>query len=158
MGTVPVQHGGMAGGTINTARQLGYAIGIAVLGSVFATRAADSLHALPGSSATAHDLAGGQAPRLLASAGNGRALLDTQLHHASIAGIHGAFLVAGLAGLVSAAVVWLTVRNPAPAPPTWSTDAADASSGQSDEKAAGAAVDTPATVPVGARPQAPDGS
>ena len=39
MSAVPVQRGGMAAGAVNTARQLGFAFGIAALGSVFATRA-----------------------------------------------------------------------------------------------------------------------
>ena len=101
MSAVPVQRGGMAAGAVNTARQLGYAIGIAVLGSVFAARAADSLHAFPGNEKLAHGLAGGQAPALLAQAGSGAGALDTALQNAAISGLDGAFLVAGLAGLVA---------------------------------------------------------
>ncbi|PRY27522.1 EmrB/QacA subfamily drug resistance transporter [Pseudosporangium ferrugineum] len=39
MGSVPPQRGGMAAGAVNTARQLGFAIGIAILGTVFASQA-----------------------------------------------------------------------------------------------------------------------
>ena len=35
MATVPSQHSGMAAGAVNTARQLGLALGIAILGSVY---------------------------------------------------------------------------------------------------------------------------
>jgi hypothetical protein len=35
MSAVPPRSGGMAAGAVSTARQLGYAFGIAVLGSVF---------------------------------------------------------------------------------------------------------------------------
>ena len=40
MSAVPVRSGGMAAGAVNTMRQLGYAFGIAVLGSVFSARVA----------------------------------------------------------------------------------------------------------------------
>jgi EmrB/QacA subfamily drug resistance transporter len=42
MSAVPHKRAGMAGGALNTFRQLGYALGIAVLGTVFAHRAASS--------------------------------------------------------------------------------------------------------------------
>ncbi|MFC0599570.1 MFS transporter [Streptomyces palmae] len=38
MATVPAERAGMAGGTLNTARQLGFALGVAVLGTVFSNR------------------------------------------------------------------------------------------------------------------------
>ncbi|HVX08375.1 MAG TPA: hypothetical protein VHB92_10645, partial [Humibacter sp.] len=109
----------MAAGAINTARQLGYGIGIAVLGTVFASRAA---HSLPGAPASvAHDLAGGQAPRLLAQAGPNRAALDAALHRASISGIDGAWLVAGISGVLAGLLVWALVRPQPNAPaPEWS--------------------------------------
>jgi hypothetical protein len=43
MGAVGPHRGGMAGGAVTTPRQLGFAIGIAVLGTVFAARAEDQL-------------------------------------------------------------------------------------------------------------------
>ncbi len=111
MAAVPVQRGGMASGAVNTARQLGYAIGIAVLGSVFAARAASDLATLPENETLAHALAGGQTPALLAQAGSGRAALQDSLHHAAIVGIDGAFLVAGIAGVVTAAIVAVLLRS-----------------------------------------------
>ncbi|MER7150835.1 MFS transporter, partial [Streptomyces lydicus] len=47
LGAAPPQRAGMASGAVNTFRQLGYALGIALLGTVFA----DALHGLgPGAS------------------------------------------------------------------------------------------------------------
>jgi MFS family permease len=43
MSLVPADRGGMAAGAVNTTRQLGFAFGIAALGSVFAARAQNSL-------------------------------------------------------------------------------------------------------------------
>ena len=45
MGAVPIKRGGMASGMVNTMRQLGFAIGIAVLGSLFVARAAATFQA-----------------------------------------------------------------------------------------------------------------
>lgn len=56
LGAVPPQRAGMASGAMNTFQQLGYALGIAVLGTVFA----DALHGVhPGA---AQQRAGGSAP------------------------------------------------------------------------------------------------
>jgi EmrB/QacA subfamily drug resistance transporter len=119
MASVPVQRGGMAAGAVNTFRQLGYAIGIAVLGSVFASQAATSLRGRSGSEDLAHELASGQAQRLLAQAGPGRAALDDALQSAATSAVHQVFLVSGLLGLAGSVVVLLMVRRPAPsqAPP-----------------------------------------
>jgi EmrB/QacA subfamily drug resistance transporter len=118
MSAVSFERFGMAAGAVNTARQLGYAIGIAVLGSVFSTRAAGALHALPGAEPLAHGLAGGQVPRLLAAAGARRGSLDHALRHASISGLHGAFGVAGVAGVLAGVAAFALIRRTAaPAPP-----------------------------------------
>lgn len=44
LGAAPPARAGMAGGAVNTFRQLGYALGIAVLGSVLANRVAGAAH------------------------------------------------------------------------------------------------------------------
>ncbi len=113
MAAVPVQRGGMAAGAVNTARQLGYAFGIALLGSVFAARARSSFenHASDRAAELARELAGGQAPVVLAKAPPAqRAELDHWLHVASIAGLQGTFIVAGLAALAAAGAVFYLVR------------------------------------------------
>jgi EmrB/QacA subfamily drug resistance transporter len=116
MSTVTPQRFGMAAGGVNTSRQLGYAIGIAVLGTVFAKRAAHSLGGHDGAAGLARGLAGGQSPRLLDAAGPGRGALDTALHHAAISGIDGVFLVSGIAGVVAGVVAFILIRSPQ-APP-----------------------------------------
>jgi predicted MFS family arabinose efflux permease len=109
MSAVTPQRFGMAAGAVNTARQLGYAIGIAVLGSVFSHQAASSLHR-PGSTALARSLAGGQSRRLLASAGGHRSSLDSALHLAAISGIDGAFVVAGIGGVIAGLLALALIR------------------------------------------------
>lgn len=94
MSTVPHERAGMAGGALNTFRQLGYALGIAVLGTVFGSQASNS-----GAAAAA----GGSA-----SGGHGippavRAAVATSLDHV--------FAVAGVIGLVAAILVLLLVRR-----------------------------------------------
>jgi MFS family permease len=113
MGAVAPQRGGMAAGAITTARQLGYAIGVAVIGTVFASRARDYLdaHAVPSPGATSHALAGGQAGHILSSVPAGaRSTVDTMLHGASAAGLDAGFLVAAVAGLVGGVAVLMLVR------------------------------------------------
>lgn len=117
MAAVAVERGGMAAGTINTARQLGFAIGIAVLGTFFATRAGQAISdtGRPGATGIAHALAGGQAQGLLAKAGAGRPALDATLRTAAAAGLDVAFWVAGIAGIAAGLAVLVLVRPARPA-------------------------------------------
>ena len=81
LAAVPAERAGMAGGAVNTFRQLGYALGIALCGTVLTSRMQDTLphdaaHALAGGGAGAlggmfseHDPAGGL--RLRAGPGGG---------------------------------------------------------------------------------------
>ena len=110
MSAVPPPRFGMASASVNAVRQLGYAIGVAVLGTVFSQRAASSLDHLAGSSALARDFAAGHAPRLLASAGTKRNSLDAALHLASISGLEGAFLVAGIGGVVAGLIAFTLIH------------------------------------------------
>jgi len=86
MSTVPHQKAGMAGGALNTFRQLGYALGIAVLGTIFAS------HASTGTSTTS-------------AATAARDAVATHLDHV--------FAVAGGTALAAAAAVLLLVRRSA---------------------------------------------
>jgi EmrB/QacA subfamily drug resistance transporter len=113
MGSVPMQRGGMAAGAVNTARQLGFAFGIAALGSVFATRAQSVLadRHVPHPAAIAQALAGGQAKGLLhAVPGPARGALDSALHAAAVNGVQWSFLVSGLVGVVGGLAVLALVR------------------------------------------------
>jgi EmrB/QacA subfamily drug resistance transporter len=100
MGAVPHSRGGMAAGSLTTARQLGFAIGIAVLGTVFADRAADHL----GSTEAAHAVAGGQAGRLAGS------VPASVIHEAAAAGLDAGFYISGAVGLLCALAVFVLVR------------------------------------------------
>jgi MFS family permease len=134
MASVPVQRGGMAAGAVNTARQLGFALGIAVLGSVFAARATTVLsdHGVPQAGRVAKALAGGQAKYLLeAVPARFHDALDSALHASAVSGLQWVFGVSGVAGLVFGALCWRLLRArsrdvaaEAPAP---ATDAVPAS-------------------------------
>ncbi|SDP95606.1 MFS transporter [Lentzea jiangxiensis] len=113
MGSVPVERGGMAAGAVNTARQLGFALGIAVLGSVFSARAAHILseHNVPGSAEASRALGGGQAPALLrAVPTDRRAALDSALEAASVGGVSWTLWVSGLTGVLCGLAVFYLVR------------------------------------------------
>jgi EmrB/QacA subfamily drug resistance transporter len=113
MSAVPVQRGGMAAGAVNTTRQLGFAFGIAALGSVFATRAQGVLgdHSVPNPSGVAQALAGGQARFILQAApASVRPALDDALHSAAVSGVQLAFLVSGIVGIVAGFAVLVLVR------------------------------------------------
>lgn len=113
MAAVPRERGGMASGALNTFRQLGMAIGVAVLGVVFRTRAQDSLrgHVADPAAASAA-LTGGRT-------GAGGAT-DSAVRAAFASGLDAAYLTAGLLCLVTAVAVFALVRTPrtpAPHPP-----------------------------------------
>jgi EmrB/QacA subfamily drug resistance transporter len=109
----PSRQGGMAAGAVNTMRQLGYALGIAVLGAIAQARmgAVLSDHAVARSSRVASELVGGQAQALVHLAPVGqRDALSGAIHAAFASGLTSAMLVAGALGLFGAALVWLSVR------------------------------------------------
>jgi len=114
MSLVPFHRTGMAAGAVNTARQLGYAFGIAALGSIFVARAQDTLsdQSIPaGSGRAAHAIAGGQTPGLLAAAPAGtREALDTAAHTAAVNGVQATFAVAGAVGVLAAVLVLVLMR------------------------------------------------
>ncbi|MFI7319759.1 MFS transporter [Streptomyces venezuelae] len=101
LASVPPANAGMAGGAVNTFRQLGYAIGVALFGTVLTARMQDSL---------GHDAAH------TAAGGGAAALHGTVPEHAVRAafahGLNGASLAAGAAGLVAGVLVLVMVRAP----------------------------------------------
>ncbi|MER5637548.1 MFS transporter [Kitasatospora sp. NPDC002227] len=107
MAAVPPERAGMAGGALNTARQLGNALGIAVLGAVFQ---AGLSHSLP-SGIPARLLTGGQAGALISRTPEAA----PAVHTAFASGLRDAFLLSGLLGLLGAAAVLTLVRRPTPA-------------------------------------------
>jgi EmrB/QacA subfamily drug resistance transporter len=114
MASVPRERGGMAAGAVNTGRQLGFAAGIGVLGSIFSGRV-DAL--LPGGADVAHAVtSGGSAAVLAAAPAGSRATLDGAIHAAVGGALGTTFLVAGILGVVGGAVVALLLRERAVEP------------------------------------------
>ncbi|MEU7798824.1 MFS transporter [Micromonospora arborensis] len=113
MSLVPADRGGMAAGAVNTTRQLGFAFGIAALGSVFAARAQGSLSGrdIPDAADVAHAIAGGQTPGLLhAAPSSGRQFLDSAAHAAAVTGVQATFAVAGAVGIIASLLVVILMR------------------------------------------------
>ncbi|MCX5194287.1 MFS transporter [Streptomyces sp. NBC_00249] len=110
MAAVAPARAGMAGGALNTARQMGNALGIAVLGALFHTGLAGALAGQP--SGTADVLASGGAGRLLADAPAAREWVEA----AFASGLRDTFLASGAMGLAGALAVALLIRRPAGGP------------------------------------------
>ncbi|MGY0019786.1 MFS transporter [Streptomyces sp. YJ-C3] len=101
LATVEPARAGMAGGSLNTFRQLGYALGIAVFGTVLISRMQDTLPR-----GAAHALAGGGADTL-----RGR-VPEGALHTAFAQGLNSASVLAGCVALVAGFAVLVLVRSP----------------------------------------------
>ncbi|MPQ97570.1 DHA2 family efflux MFS transporter permease subunit [Modestobacter sp. I12A-02628] len=117
LATVPRERSGMASGAVNTFRQLGFALGVAVLSTVFTARAASSLAdaGTPDASGSAAGLVAGQAGRIIGSApAEARAGLTDALAAAYAEGLRSVFLVCGLGGVLGGVLVLLLVRAAAP--------------------------------------------
>ncbi|MFD7862729.1 MFS transporter [Streptomyces sp. NPDC059783] len=101
LAAVPPERSGMAGGAVNTFRQLGYALGVAVLGTVLTSRIGTTLGA-----ERAHALAGGGGPGLRAAG-----VPEQALRSAFASGLNTAATVAGAAGIVAGLLVLLLVKG-----------------------------------------------
>ncbi|CAL9378739.1 Multidrug resistance protein Stp [Streptomyces sp. enrichment culture] len=104
LAAVPPERAGTAGGAVNTFRQLGYALGIAVFGTVLAARMTDTLP-----SGAAHALAGGGADALRG------AFPDHALRAAFASGLNAAAVTAGAVAAVAGALVLALAGNRRPA-------------------------------------------
>lgn len=113
MSVVPAQRGGMAAGAVNTARQLGFALGIAALGTVFAARIQTVLtdHSVPQASRAADAVAGGQSHQLLAhTPAAARGSADHVIHLASVDGLRMTALIAGVVGIAGGVIAGYLIR------------------------------------------------
>ncbi|WP_433192879.1 MFS transporter [Nocardia sp. CA-107356] len=113
LSAVPPQRAGMAAGAINTAQQLGMAVAIAALGSVFTARARDVLmtHSATDPAGTARAVAGGQTPLVLAHTPTQmQPIVRATLHTAAAAGVQNTLAVSGTVGLLGGAVVLILTR------------------------------------------------
>ncbi|MFD4561166.1 MFS transporter [Streptomyces sp. NPDC058469] len=99
LAAVPAERAGMAGGAVNTVRQLGYALGVAVSGTVLTSRMRDTL-----SHDAAHTLAGGGAGALRGT------FSEHALRAAFASGLDSALVTAGFVGTAAGALVLALVR------------------------------------------------
>jgi EmrB/QacA subfamily drug resistance transporter len=116
LSSVPPHRAGMAGGAMNTFRQLGYALGVAVFGTIAVSRMTHSLTGkAPAPHRDAQALAGGGARELLAHApASAHASVEHALRTAFASGLDTAAVVAGAIGVVAGVLVLLLVRPAAP--------------------------------------------
>ncbi|MDH6213233.1 MFS transporter [Streptomyces pseudovenezuelae] len=122
LAAVPQERAGMAGGAVNTFRQLGYALGIALYGTVLTSRMQDTLP-----HDAAHALAGGAAGALRG------AFSEHALRSAFASGLNTAAVLAGVTAAVAGVLVLALVRTPrttAGQPPKAPRTTADAASGR----------------------------
>lgn len=101
LASVPPERAGMAGGAVNTFRQLGYAFGVAVLGTVLTSRIGETL-----GEGQSHALAGGGASGLRAAG-----VPEHALRAAFTSGLNTAAAVAGAVGVVAGVAVLVLVRG-----------------------------------------------
>ena len=114
LAAVPKERSGMASGIINTARQLGLAFGVAILGTVFTSRATHVLQRakVPNAHGIAQAVSGGQSAAVIGHAPAAyRVRLDLAIHDAFATGLHGAFVLAGVLGVLGAGLCYLLLRH-----------------------------------------------
>jgi hypothetical protein len=119
LAALPLEHSGLASGVLNSARQVGTAVGLAVLGSVglAVTRsswAAQSAQlptsAQAGAPDVVQDVSGGQGSVVAQQLGPAaKPLVDS----AFVDGLHVALLIGGGLMLVAAACAFVVLRRPA---------------------------------------------
>lgn len=102
LAAVPAERAGMASGAVNTLRQLGYAIGIALSGTLLTSAMTDSL-----TPAQAHALAGGGAAGLRAAG-----VAEETLRQAFASGLNSASVLAGVIGVVAGIAALVLIRAP----------------------------------------------
>ena len=128
LAAVPRPRSGMASGAVNTFRQIGYALGIAAFGSVFAGRithtvAGSGLFRYPAAAAAQASQGGAQA--LIATSVRPAAVSHV-VHAAYASGQNSIYLAAGVAALIGGVLVLALIRPEPPAGPDQLSAAANA--------------------------------
>lgn len=115
LAAAPASRAGMAGGAANTFRQLGFAVGIPVVGAILAGaigRSLDDSGTFAGTESAAELVTGGQAQNLIAGVPEqARAAATSAVEDAYAAGLDQVFLISGLAAIAAAVLVMLVVRR-----------------------------------------------
>jgi EmrB/QacA subfamily drug resistance transporter len=112
LASAPPARAGMAGGAVNTFRQLGYALGIAVLGSVLTAHITASLAHTAHPVAAATAVTEGKAGQLIATQPG----LDHLVHNAFATGVDHIQSIAGIIGIVGGLLVLAFVGRHQPTP------------------------------------------
>ncbi|MFE5796195.1 MFS transporter [Streptomyces sp. NPDC056503] len=116
LATVPPERGGMVGGAVNTFRQLGFALGIALFGVIFQSRIEGVLKAdggVPDPHEAAVVLSGGHARSFVAGwPEDERAGMTHLVREAFASGLNAVLVVAAALGAAASLVVVATVRVP----------------------------------------------
>ncbi|MEJ2860234.1 DHA2 family efflux MFS transporter permease subunit [Actinomycetospora flava] len=113
LAVLPPWRAGVGSAAVNTFRQLGLAVGLAVLGTVFTGRVAGVFTSagVPGADDLAAAVAGGGTPGVLAATPPaGRPALSALIGQAFPTGLDTVFTVAGVAALLAAILVVVLVR------------------------------------------------
>lgn len=113
MASVPMQRGGMAAGAMSTGRQLGFAFGIALLGTIFQSRIASVLsgHGIQHASDVAAAVSGGQSQAIIQAApAERRGQLMTLVHQAFASGLNTIFVVSGVVAILAGLIVLVLLR------------------------------------------------
>jgi EmrB/QacA subfamily drug resistance transporter len=122
---VPPERYGMASGALNTFRQLGYAFGVAVLGSVVVSRIQHVLTdaQVPQPDSVGRALASGAYRQIVAQVpATAREQAADTLHAAYASGLNFAWLIAGAVGIAAGLLALATIRSPAHQPGDQSGD------------------------------------
>lgn len=118
LGAVPPHRAGMAGGALNTFRQLGFALGIAIVGVVFRSTVESHLDGTAGIAdpkAAAEAVGSGAAPAITAAAPPvSRDAVHTAIGDAFAAGLDSVFIVCGVVGVIAGLLVLVVVRPTRP--------------------------------------------
>lgn len=109
LAAVPPERGGAASGLINTCRQLGFALGVATLGTAFQSRVVESLAAVPvDPGGVAKAIGGGGAAAVIAAFPEGvKEAVAAAIGDAFVTGLDRVFVIAGGIGVVGGIVSFI---------------------------------------------------